>query len=329
MTELSRRNFVALSALGGMSLALSDRAFGAAATYPEKDISFIIPYAPGGGYDTLVRRIAPVMQKYLPRKVNIVPLNMSASGGGKALNTIYRARPDGYTIGLFGVPGLFLLQQQQGGAGIDPNKFVWLGQLGPSEHYGIGVKASSPLNSVADMKTKGAKQPVSFASTGPDGTGYMTTIIATKVLGINYTLITGYRGSNDYLGAMIRGDADAVIAPIPILRPYVQQKLVKIIASFEPKSTVPGVPDAAGLGKPELAKVVIDRLVAAPPGTKPEIKTVLQSALEKAVRDPEVAAWAKSVGTDWDIPPAGQAETVLHEQAALFDTWKKYLPAKG
>jgi tripartite-type tricarboxylate transporter receptor subunit TctC len=248
MGEFSRRDFVALSAMSGLSLALPDTAQSAAAVYPQKDITFIIPYAPGGGYDTLVRRIAPGMQKYLPRKVNIVPINMSASGGGKALNTIYRGRPDGYTIGLFGVPGLFLLQQQQGGAGIDPGKFAWLGQLGPAEHYGIGVKASSPLNSVADMKARGAKQPVSFASTGPDGTGYMTTIIATKVLGINSKLITGYRGSNDYLVAMIRGDADAVIAPIPILRPYTQQRLIKIIASFEPKSSVPGVPDAAALG---------------------------------------------------------------------------------
>jgi tripartite-type tricarboxylate transporter receptor subunit TctC len=275
-----------------------------------------------------VRRIAPVMQKYLPRKVNIVPLNMSASGGGKALNTIYRGRPDGYTIGLYGDPGHNLLQQQQGGAAIDPNKYVWQGQLGPSERYGIGVKASSPLNTVADLKARGAKQPVTFASTGPDGTGYMTTIIASKVLGINYKLITGYRGSNDYLVAMIRGDSDAVIAPIPILRPYVQQKLIKVVASFEPKSTVPGVQDAVALGKPELSKIAIDRLVAAPPGLSPAVKTILQTALEKAVRDPEVAAWAKSVGTDWDVPPAGQAERVLREQAALFDTWKKYLPAR-
>ena len=328
MTRLSRRDVVALSGMAAAAAALPVRAVAAPAPYPTKDITWIIPYAAGGGYDTLVRRIAPVMQKYLPRKVNFVPLNMAASGGGKALNTIYRGRPDGYTIGLFGVPGLFLLQQQMGG-NLDPNKFTWIGQLGPAEHYGIGVKASSPLKNVADLRATGAKRPVTFASTGPDGTGYMTTIIATKVLGINSKLITGYRGSNDYLVAMIRGDSDAVIAPIPILRPYTQQNLVKIIASFEPKSTVPGVQDAAALGHPELSQVVIDRLVAAPPGTPAHVKATLQTALDKAVRDPEVVAWAKGLGIDWNIPAPGQAEAVLREQAALFNTWKKYLPARG
>jgi tripartite-type tricarboxylate transporter receptor subunit TctC len=329
MSQLTRREFTLLSAAAGLSSLMPSFAFAAEANWPAKDITFVIPYAAGGGYDTLVRRISPVMQKYLPRRVNIVPLNMAASGGGRALTSLYRERPDGYTIGLFGVPGMFLLQQQQIGAGIDPNRFTWLGQLGPSEHYGIAVEAKSPLKSVADLRAAGARAPVTFASTGPDGTGYLTTIIATKVLGIESKIITGYRGSNDYMVAMLRGDSQAVIAPIPILRPYVQRGLARIVASFEPKSTVAGVPDATALGKPELSKVVIDRLVAAPPGLPVGIKTALQTALEKAVRDPEVVAWAKDVGTDWDIPPAGQAEQVLREQAALFQTWKQYLPAPG
>jgi tripartite-type tricarboxylate transporter receptor subunit TctC len=328
MTELTRREFTILAAAAGLSSVVPNLSF-AADAYPSKDITFIIPYAAGGGYDTLVRRISPVMQKYLPRRVNIVPLNMAASGGGRALTSLYRERPDGYTIGLFGVPGMFLLQQQQIGAGIDPNRFTWLGQLGPSEHYGIAVEVNSPLKSVADLRTAGVRTPVTFASTGPDGTGYLTTIIATKVLDINSRIITGYRGSNDYMVAMLRGDSQAVIAPIPILRPYVTRGLARIIASFEPKSTVPGVPDAAALGHPELSKVVIDRLVAAPPGLPANIKAVLQGALEKAVRDPEVVAWAKEVGIDWDVPPAGQAEQVLREQATLFQTWKQYLPAPG
>jgi tripartite-type tricarboxylate transporter receptor subunit TctC len=327
MTELTRREFTAVLAASGFSALLPSAALGADA-YPSKEITFIIPYAPGGGYDTLVRRIAPVMPKYLPRRVNIVPLNMSASGGGRALTSLYRERPDGYTIGLFGVPGMFLLQQQQIGAGIAPSRFTWIGQLGPSEHYGIAVEAKSSFRSVADLRAAGARAPVTFASTGPDGTGYLTTIIATRLLGIEARLITGYRGSADYMVAMLRGDSNAVIAPVPILRPYTQQGLARIIASFEPKSTVPGVQDAAALGKPELSKLVIDRLVAAPPGLPANIKTVLQGAIEKSVRDAEVVAWAKDAGLDWDIPPAGQAEQVFREQAQLFETWKQYLPAR-
>src|SRR5262245_12450649 len=100
MSQLNRREFSVLSAAAGISALLPLPAL-AADAYPAKDITFIIPYAAGGGYDTLVRRIAPVMQRFLPRRVNIVPFNMAASGGGRALTSIYRERPDGYTIGLF------------------------------------------------------------------------------------------------------------------------------------------------------------------------------------------------------------------------------------
>jgi hypothetical protein len=120
-----------------------------------------------------------------------------------------------------------------------------------------------------------------------------------------------------------------VIAPIPILRPYLQQKLLKIIASFEPKSTVPGVQDAVALGKPELAKVVIDRLVVAPPALPAPIKAALQTALDRSVRDPDVVAWAKQTGIDWNVPPPGQAEAVFRQQRVLFETWKQYLPQRS
>src|SRR5271156_6054774 len=116
---------------------------GIAAGFPERDITFIIPNQVGGGFDAYVRAIAPAMEKYLPNKVNIVPLNIPA------------------------------------GRGRDP--------------YGLAVPWNSPIKSIADLQKLSATRPVKFTTTGPDGTAYGVTMIATELLGIKLQLITGYK----------------------------------------------------------------------------------------------------------------------------------------
>ena len=84
-------------------------AFGVApanAAYPEKNITLIIPFSTGGGFDTYARLIAPYVEKYLPRKVKVIPKNMPGAGGRMGLAAGYRAKPDGYTLTLANIPGV-------------------------------------------------------------------------------------------------------------------------------------------------------------------------------------------------------------------------------
>src|SRR3954462_10132571 len=125
MTRFTRRDVVA-SALVAPALALP-RAASAAAAFPNKNIQFVIPYAPGGGFDVYVRFVGPVMEKYLPNKANIVPINVPAGGGSRGVAHLYRSRADGYTVGILNIPGMFILQQQQGPGAYDLAKFSWIG----------------------------------------------------------------------------------------------------------------------------------------------------------------------------------------------------------
>ena len=77
----------------------------------------------------------------------------------------------------------------------------------------------------------------------------MATVIACHLLGIRGKYITGYAGSADYIVAAIRGDGDAVIAANSSLRRYQDGGGIRIIATFERESTLPGVPDAAELAR--------------------------------------------------------------------------------
>ena len=144
----------------------------AAAGFPERDITFIIPNQVGGGFDAYVRAIAPVMEKYLPNKVNVLPLNVPAGGGAKGVNQLYRARPDGYTIGIMNIPGLFILQER--GGGYDLNKFTWLAGLG-KDPYALAVPWNSPIKTVADLQALSKTRPVKFTTNGPEGTAYGVT----------------------------------------------------------------------------------------------------------------------------------------------------------
>jgi len=295
---------------------------GIAAGFPERDITFIIPNQVGGGFDAYVRAIAPAMEKYLPNKVNVVPLNIPAGGGAKGVNQLYRARPDGYTIGILNIPGLFVLQAR--GGGYDLNKFTWLAGLG-RDPYGLAVPWNSPIKSIADLQALSKTRPVKFTTTGPDGTAYGVTMIATELLGIKLQLITGYKGSSEYVAAAVRGDGDAVVTNLPILSRFEAGQSLRLLASFTKDNTRPDVPNAPALGFPQLADITVERMVAAPPNLPADLKKILVEAIDKAVNDPAVVALSEKAGMGLALQSPDEVAADVHAQANFFDKWRKYL----
>jgi tripartite-type tricarboxylate transporter receptor subunit TctC len=287
----------------------------------------VIPYAPGGGFDIYVRLVTPVMEKYLPRKVSIVPLNVASGAGSRGVAQAYRARPDGYTITILNIPGMFILQAQQGTTAFDLSKFVWVGAMGEGEKYFISVGQNSPLKTFDDLKRLSAQRPVKLSVTGPEGTAYMAAVVGAQLMGLRTQLITGYRGSADYVVAAVRGDSDAVVAALPTTMRFRRGGQLRPLASFETKSSIPGIPDATTLGKPELDLIRVERLVAAPPGTPPAAISILSAALAKALVDPAVVKWAAENDVVMKPKTPQEAVAILNEQRAFFEKWKTSLSA--
>ena len=321
MPHFTRRALLRTAALAAPAFILPRRA--RAATWPERDIAFIIPDAPGGGFDSAVRALSPALEKYLPNKVNVVPTNVVGGGGNRAATQLYRAKPDGTSIGIFNIPGLFIAAQQ-GEAGYELAKFTWLGRVG-EDIYALGVGANTPFKSIADLKTLSQTRPVKFTSTGSAGTAYAATQIATNLLGIKAQIITGYKGSSEYALAAIRGDGDAVITTMALLQRLRASGDLRILATFEAKSSVPGADDATSLKQPELALITLERLIAAPPGLPADIKAPLADALWKALGDPEIVAWAKETDINLARETPDEAAATLADQAKFFAKWKHVL----
>ena len=313
---------IVAAVVAGVIIAAAAAGGAAAASFPERDITFIIPNQVGGGFDAYVRAIAPAMEKQFGNKINVVPLNVPAGGGAKGVSQLYRARPDGYTLGILNIPGLFILQER--GGGYDLNKFTWLAGLG-KDPYALGVPWNSPIKSVADLQALSKTRPVKFTTTGPDGTAYGVTLIATELLGIRLQLITGYKGSSEYVAAAVRGDGDAVITNLPILARFEASQSLRIIATFTRDGTRKDVPDAAALGQPQLADIMVERMVAGPPNLPADVKKTLVEIIDKAVNDPAVVSMSEKSGLGLSLQSPDEVTADIRNQGSFFTKWKKYL----
>ena len=271
-------------ALGAIALAIATTLAipGAVAKYPEKTITFIIPYKPGGGFDTYVRALAPILEKRL--KVTVVPKNMPGAGGRKGATYLYKSKPDGYRISIMNLPGKAIAAiQGKKGVGYDIRKFTWLGQIA-SDSYVIAVAGKSKIKSIADLKKLG--RAVKTAGTGKGATSYVVSQIAANILGLKVKLVTGYKGSSGMSIAVIRGDTDIAFFAYRSYSKFAKSGDLRAIAALDEKG-------AAMLGKPGLSKLRIHRLVAAPPGLPAAIKKTLEDALFASINDAGFKKWAK------------------------------------
>ena len=327
MDMIARRDFLSTVGLGGVAV-LSGCTQGAAAAYPTRDVTFIIPFAPGGGFDSYVRILLGPMQQALKHKANVLPLNVEGAGGGKAASQLFHAAPDGYTISVISIPGAIVLQLLQGGSGFELDKMTWLGNMG-RDAYGIAVGIDSPIKSVADLKALSARRPVKFTSTGPGSTGRAGTLISSNMLGINAQIIAGYKGTSEYLVAAARGDGDAAVCSLSSMYNLAAAKVIRIVASFEEHSSIAGVhEDATTLGQPDLTKIAQFRPVAAPPGLPQTIQKTLSNALHTAVDDPSVKAWSQKNGANLDWLSPADTVAMLRDQQAFIRHWKHVLGDK-
>jgi tripartite-type tricarboxylate transporter receptor subunit TctC len=288
--------------------------------FPKKDITWIVPYA-AGGFDAYSRAIAKAMPKYLPKylskRVNIVVKNLPGAGGRTACTTLYRSKPDGYTIGILNVPG-FIVSQFIMKAEYDMTKMEYLGRAS-AINYALWVGKDSPLKSLRDFQK--AKTPLRFASYGFGGSGSLVGIATLAKMGIPYTLVTGYTSAPEVALSLMKGEVDAVIeSDIVVLMPYYKEREIKPVAIISEGGSelLPDAPNVAKLGYPELAELGAHRIIGAPPGTPGARLKILEGAILKAMKDKETQEWAVETNMPLAITDGARAKEIVLKQVELF-----------
>jgi len=261
------------------------------ASFPDRPVVWIVHYSPGGGFDVVSRAIARAMQKDLG--VPFVIKNVTGAGGRTGATLLYRAKPDGYTVGLLDARALTINQLLYKPA-YNMQKFSWIGVIN-SDHTFVFVPKSSPFKSMRDMQK--AAKPVSFSVTSPGNVP--EAIYIPEALGFSYRLVAGYGGASVAIPAIMRGDVDATTGwSYTAATSFLQSgDIIAILVndrSADPR--LPGVPTLADFGAGDLADgLVFYRALAAPPGTPKPVLDVLTAAVKKALADPETVELFRKV----------------------------------
>lgn len=305
------------------AIALALTAAPAAAEWPnDKPITFVIPYSPGGGFDTIVRTFAPALEKVLGAEV--IPENIPGAGGTKGAATVHRSDPDGYTIGIYNIPGFTVNQVIGRDMGFDLDEVSWIANLATAR-YAIAVKADSEINSLEDLCSQGREPKMS--DTGASSTASVTTRVSFALIDCPVTDVTGYEGSNDAMIAVMRGEVDGTVKPISSLKKYVDSGDLKYILTYTAGEAVEGVQSAADVGHEDLARFDLRRVIGGPPGLPEDIVQRLSDALIEAANSPEVQEWADGAGVELEPVGATEASAMMKDLSGFYARYADILNA--
>ena len=296
------------------------------AAFPQGNISMVIPYGAGGGFDTTVRVFAPYFAEQLGGGITVLPENIPGTGGRRGTATVYRAKPDGYTLGIFNLPGLVLPSVLGEKVDYELRELSWIGRV-ESQDYVLLVPSSSAINSIQDLQ---AQEKITFVSIGYGTTVLAAIQIMAEQLGLmskTPTFLTGYSGTTDQLVALVRGDGNATLSPISTAQQYVQSGSLRPLAvTGDARSThLPEVPTFTELGFPELAPLNVQRSSAGPPGMDPALLKQLRDAFNLAMADPEFVDTATKAQMDVAPLNGEEAAAAINENFTYYEKFKANL----
>lgn len=326
MTHMNRRALLKAGVIGIGSSTLAGcigTGDDPSGDFPTEDIRWIVPYGPGGGFDTYSRGLAEFMPNHLPNDVDIIVENVEGAGGQTGAIEMWRSDPDGYTIGIWNVPGM-ITQQLVADTEYDLTEVSWIGRIS-TESYMMGVGADTPYESLDDLRN--ADEPVQFSQTAPGATGYLVDVVAAEVLDYEYHHVMGFEGSAAQVGGVLRGDAEAVTTIFQVIQPAVEDGEIRpiVVLAEEAPSFAADTPTVVDLGYDELTDLRLQNPVGGPPGIDDEVVEVLESAMISAANSDEMQEWAEN--NEVPIEPANSQETAqgVIDAVDLFDEYQDLL----
>ena len=313
-----------LGSLGcGQPAAAPDKA--KVSNYPTKDLTLIVPFKPGGAFDTSARIVAPFIEKYLPKKVNVVVKNVAGASGKLGLEEMSKSPADGYTLAVF-EPFQFAVHRACGETAIaDVKALTYVGRV-QKVPFMLALSGKGTLKTLADIK--GQKLSVTT------GTEMFAAASVVKALGAKEFVPVVFDSGPEGVLAAMRGDANAVFVTYPTVMKSVgtdQGKLYLSLVTSDKRQT--GAPDAltvkeAGLDLPE-AVLYSNIVMAAPAGVPQDVADALAAAVLKATSDPEYIAQMEKAGLAPAVLEAKDAKTLIESMVKTADSGKDlYCPLR-
>jgi tripartite-type tricarboxylate transporter receptor subunit TctC len=269
-----------------------------AQAYPNRTITLVIPFPPGGSTSIVGRLIADKMSRLLGQ--SIVIDNRGGAGGTVGTKVVTKSDPDGYTL-LLGYTGTLAIGPSlYRNVGYDPRKdFTPIGMIG-SASSSLVVHPSFPAKTVAELITYAKANPgkVNFGSAGVGTVNHITGEYFARATGIRLVHIP-YKGTGPAMSDLLGGHIPMAFVPIPATHANIAAGLLRALAvtSVNRNKLLPDVPTMIEAGVAGFDASLAYGLVA-PAGTPRPVIDRLNKALRDALASDEVKKQLELDGTE-------------------------------
>jgi putative tricarboxylic transport membrane protein len=292
----------------------------AAAQYPNKPISVIVPFAAGGPTDVVTRLVGDHMSRTLGQ--TLVVENIGGAGGTIGMTRAAQAQPDGYTIAVGNMGTQSAAPALYPSLKYDPaTSFAQVGVVNFTPQAIVAKKATAAGNLkefIDYLKDNHAK--LSYGHAGVGSISHVAGLVFNAKFGFKPGLVP-YRGTGPVIQDLVGGRLDYVVDQSLNVIPQIKAGTIKVYAIAAPErlASLPDVP-TTGEGGTDFIFSAWNAMVA-PKGTPPEIIAKLTDALSKALDDPAVQQRYVELGSSApkgaDRGPAALQKLVESEVARI------------
>ncbi|HEY9224333.1 MAG TPA: tripartite tricarboxylate transporter substrate binding protein [Variovorax sp.] len=282
---------LAATALPLMPLAHAD-------TFPDKPVTLVIPFPPGGPTDAMARTLAAEMKDRLGQPMIVE--NRAGAGGNIGAEYVARAAPDGQTL-LFGTSGpLAINASLYRKINYDPAKsFAPVIQVGHLPNI-LVVNPAVPVKNVKELIAYAKANPgkLSYASSGNGASSHLAGVLFNASAGIDLQHIP-YKGTGPALNDLLGGQVSMSFTDVLTALPYVKTGKLRAlgVTTTGRSQALPDVPTVAEQGVPGYDVSVFFGIVA-PAGTPPDRIAKLNQAFVDVLDTPKVKQLFASQGLE-------------------------------
>src|SRR5438874_6202124 len=296
------------------------------AAYPERPITMLIAYPPGGGTDLVGRALAPYIEKYLGGGARIVVVNRAGAGGEVGFAALANAPTDGYTIGFVNTPPLLTIPIERA-AQFTWQRFEYLGNI-IDDPCNFSVHADTNIRNLAELAAHAKANPgeTTVGTTGIGSADHLAMLKFERAAGVKMRHIP-FKGSADVRAAIL--GKQITVAAINIGEALQYQKggtPLRNLVQMSPARTnlAPELPTAREQGYDiEMSSL---RGMAAPKGLPVELRERLVKAVAQSVADPEFQAQAAKFFAPLRYLAPAEYEALVRDADAMYRVMWKEMP---
>ena len=306
-----------------MTATLAVLAFGASAqTWPDKSVTLVVPFPPGGSTDQVARAVGPYLTDKL--KQSFLVDNKAGATGTIGATFVKRAAPDGYTFLVTSLGPLVIVPHLIKGLQFDALKDFDHITVAVQSPNVLVVPANSPHKSLADVVAWQKANPgkMTFASAGNGSSDHLTAELfwqETHTKGIHVPYKGGAPAHTDLMG----GQVDASFQNVNSVLQYIKGGKMRPLAVTSAKRSpvLPDVPTMSEAGVPNV-EVTSWQAIVAPKGLPPAVRDKAHAAFVEALNSPKVKEQFTSIG--FEMVTNTPAEFAAFQQKE-YAKWKKVI----